>query len=188
MDISGEYRIGRSRAAVWAALNDPAILAKCIPGCDKLERTEDGAFDAIIAASIGPVRARFATRLRLENLDPPASYTLTGESKSGPAGFARGSADVRLEEVDGGTLLRYRAGLRVGGKLAQVGSRLVAGATRKTADEFFACFAREVEAIPALGAGQPEAAPGRAEARANKWLVAGAAAAGGLLGAWILLR
>lgn len=145
MKIAGEYRIGAPRDQVWTALNDPDVLRKCIPGCESLEKIADDRLEARVRAVIGPVRASFDTTLSLQDLNPPASYTLVGESKAGAAGFGRGSADVTLGEVEQGTLLRYEAEFKVGGKLAQVGSRLVAGATRKTADEFFGRFAEELD-------------------------------------------
>ena len=145
MEIKGEYKIASDREQVWAALNDPEMLKKCIPGCESLNRINDHELDAVVKAAIGPVRATFNTRLSLENLHPPQSYTLVGVSKAGVAGFGRGSAQVELIEIDGGTLLRYDADFKVGGKLAQVGSRLVLGATRKTADDFFGQFSRELD-------------------------------------------
>lgn len=145
MQISGEYQIAADRGNVWEALNDPGMLRKCIPGCESLDKVGDNELKARVKAVIGPVRATFDTRLTLENLNPPESYTLVGESKAGAAGFGRGSADVVLSEQDGGTRLRYTADFRVGGKLAQVGSRLVTGATKKTADEFFGQFSRELD-------------------------------------------
>lgn len=144
MEITGEYRIEASREAVWQALNDPDMLQKCIPGCESLERVSDTEFNARVTAAIGPVRAKFNTRLSLEDLNPPESYRLVGESKAA-AGFGSGSAVVKLAEADGGTLLTYTADFKVGGKLAQVGSRLVAGATKKTADDFFGAFSRELD-------------------------------------------
>jgi len=145
MEIKGEYQIASSRETVWLALNDPEMLKKCIPGCESLEKISDTELAATVMASIGPVRARFNTRLTLENLNPPESYTLVGEGKAGAAGFGRGSADVTLTENDDGTLLSYVADFRVGGKLAQVGSRLVLGATRKIANDFFGNFSRELD-------------------------------------------
>lgn len=156
MEVKGEYRIAAARGIVWDALNDPLILQKCIPGCESLERSADNEYAGRIAAAIGPVRAKFDTRIKLENLDPPQGYTITGESKAGAAGFGRGSADVRLAEEGGSTLLTYTAELKVGGKLAQVGSRLVVGATRKIADDFFGCLAAELEGGPRRGAEQAE--------------------------------
>ena len=145
MEIKGEYQIASSRENVWLALNDPEMLKKCIPGCESLEKISDTELTATVMAAIGPVRARFNTKLSLENLNPPESYTLVGESKAGVAGFGRGGADVTLAENDEGTLLTYTADFNVGGKLAQVGSRLVVGATRKMADDFFGKFSRELD-------------------------------------------
>jgi carbon monoxide dehydrogenase subunit G len=143
--IAGEYRISAGRASVWAALNDPDMLSRCIPGCESLEKISDTELKARIKAAIGPVRATFNTRLTLDNLNPPESYTLVGDSKAGAAGFGRGSADVFLIEEGSITVLRYDADFKVGGKLAQVGSRLVAGATKKTADDFFGKFSTELD-------------------------------------------
>ena len=130
MEVKGEYQIASTREQVWAALNDVDILKACIPGCESLDRISDTEFAAKVTASIGPVRAKFNTSLKLENVQAPESYTLVGSSKGGVAGFGRGSADVTLSETNGGTLLNYIADFKVGGKLAQVGSRLVLGATK----------------------------------------------------------
>jgi len=182
MEIKGEYQIDSSREDVWRALNDPEMLRKCIPGCESLDRISDTELTAQVMAAIGPVRARFNTRLSLENLNPPESYTLVGESKAGAAGFGRGSADVTLSEIDGGTLLSYTADFRVGGKLAQVGSRLVLGVTRKTADDFFGKFSRELD--PAAARVDED---GAGRVNSKTWLaVAGAVTV--LLIWWILLR
>lgn len=145
MEIKGKYIIASTREEVWAALNDPDMLKECIPGCESFTRTSDTEFDANILASIGPVKARFKTTVKLENMQEPVSYTIVGSSKSGTAGFARGNADVVLETVPNGTELSYSANLKVGGKLAQVGSRLVSGATRKTADEFFGSLSTRLD-------------------------------------------
>lgn len=184
MEIKGEYRIASDRQAVWEALNDPEMLKKCIPGCESLEKQGDDSYRGKVAAAIGPVRARFDTTIRLDNLEPPESYTITGESKAGAAGFGRGKADVRLAEQEGGTLLSYSADFKVGGKLAQVGSRLVVGATRKTADEFFGCLSRELDS----GASRVDtpAAARPAGRRSGVWIVAAAVGVLLLLG-WILL-
>lgn len=185
MDINGEYLIDAPREVVWRALNDPEMLQQCIPGCDSLQQIDDNRFTASITATIGPVRAKFNTTLSLEDLDPPAAYRLVGESKGGAAGFGRGSALVELDEQGGGTRLRYTADFKVGGKLAQVGSRLVLGATRKMADEFFASFSE------AMQPGTPADAAGRQKAKATfspaTWLAL-AGAAGVLLICWFLLR
>lgn len=171
MEIKGEYRIASDRQTVWDALNDPAVLQRCIPGCESLEKQGENSYSGKVAAAIGPVRAKFDTRITLENLNPPESYTLSGETKAGAAGFGRGSAQVHLAEQDGATLLTYTADFKVGGKLAQVGSRLVVGATRKTADEFFGCFSRELDSGAVKVASAPSANAG---ALSRKWFVAAA--------------
>lgn len=148
MDINGEFEIPASRQQVWEALNDPDVLAQCIPGCESIERTSDTEMLAKMKAKIGPVKARFESHIVLSNLNPPNSYTLSGEGKGGPAGFGKGSADVTLTENEGNTTLRYTAALQVGGKLAQVGSRLVGGAARKIADDFFTRFVEVVSQPP----------------------------------------
>ena len=141
MDIDGEFRIPKKREEVWLALNDPEILSQCIPGCESIECVSDTEFVAKIVAKIGPVKSSFATILTLSNINPPESYTLTGEGKGGAAGFARGSASVRLESESEETILFYSAQIQPGGKLAQVGSRLIGGSAKKFSGEFFAKFA-----------------------------------------------
>ena len=147
MEVKGEYKIASTREQVWAALNDPEMLKACIPGCESLDKISDTEFAARVTASIGPVRAKFKTSLKLENVQAPESYTLVGSSKGGVAGFGRGTADVTLSETDGGTLLTYAADFKVGGKLAQVGSRLVLAATKKTADDFFGSFSKMLDPV-----------------------------------------
>jgi carbon monoxide dehydrogenase subunit G len=146
MDLTGEYRIPAPREAVWAALNNPDVLKACIPGCEELNKTADTEFVARVVAKIGPVKAGFGGKVTLSDLDPPNGYTISGEGQGGAAGFAKGNAKVRLEPVDGGgaTILRYSADAQIGGKLAQIGSRLVEGSAKKLADEFFAAFAAQV--------------------------------------------
>jgi carbon monoxide dehydrogenase subunit G len=185
VEIRGEYQIGSARETVWEALNDPEVLKRCIPGCDSLEKESDTDFKAKVTTAIGPVKAKFNTRISLQDLIPPESYTLAGESKAVAAGFGRGTAKVKLVERDGGTLLSYEADFKVGGKLAQVGSRLVLGATRKVADEFFGTFSSELDpAAVKIGDGTSAAA-------ASAWSKAGlfaVAAALLLLIGWFLLR
>lgn len=165
MEINGEYQIAGSREDVWAALNDPEMLKKCIPGCESLEMVSETEFNARVVASIGPVKAKFDTLIRLENLQAPISYTLSGEGKAGAAGFGRGAANVNLQENDSGTLLVYDADFKVGGKLAQIGSRLVLGATRKTADDFFAAFSKELDPGASRISHAPAETPGQATGR-----------------------
>lgn len=171
MAIEGEYRIGAPRETVWAALNDVEILKACIPGCQELTRLSDTEIEGRIQAQLGPVKAAFGTRLTLSDIDPPAGYTLSGEGKAA-VGFGKGSAKVALIEEEGGTLLRYSATMQLGGKLAQLGSRLVEGATRQLADQFFEAFARQVDAgAVAVPAAVPAEAAGTAGADASgNWL------------------
>jgi uncharacterized protein len=158
MELSGDHRIAASRQAVWNALNDPEVLKACIPGCETLTRDGDNAFDAIVQAKVGPVRAKFSGRVELSNIRPPESYTITGEGKGGTAGMAKGGADVVLEEDSDGTVLRYTVNADVGGKLAQIGSRLVKSAANKQAREFFSRFGDIVTgAVPLPEAVTPEA-------------------------------
>jgi carbon monoxide dehydrogenase subunit G len=158
MELSGDHRIAASRQAVWNALNDPEVLKACIPGCESLTRDGDNAFDAIVQAKVGPVRAKFSGRVELSNIRPPESYTITGEGRGGTAGMAKGGADVVLEEDGDGTVLRYTVNADVGGKLAQIGSRLVKSAANKQAREFFSRFGDIVTgAVPLTQAVAPEA-------------------------------
>lgn len=144
MDIKGEYRIPADRQTVWDALNNPEVLKRCIPGCESMDKESDDTYTARMLAKIGPVKAKFSTIIALSDLNPPESYTISGEGKGGPAGFGKGSADVKLTESGKETLLNYSASMQVGGKLAQVGSRLVVGTARKYADNFFTRFVEEV--------------------------------------------
>jgi carbon monoxide dehydrogenase subunit G len=144
MEIKGAYKIAAPRAEVWAALNEPGILKKCLPGCEKLERDGDNAFTATIKVKVGPVSARFSGAVTLQDLDPPNGYRIVGEGKGGVAGFAKGAATVTLREDSGATVLAYDADAKVGGKLAQIGSRLILGTARKLADDFFKKFAETV--------------------------------------------
>jgi carbon monoxide dehydrogenase subunit G len=140
MDMTGEYKIAAPRARVWAALNDPEILRKAIPGCEELNKLSDTELEATAKAKIGPVSARFKGKVVLSNLNPPEGYTLTGEGSGGAAGFAKGEAVVSLVEDGEVTILRYTVKASIGGKLAQLGQRLVDGAAKKMADEFFDKF------------------------------------------------
>ncbi|CAO3428057.1 SRPBCC family protein [Azospirillum endophyticum] len=140
MDMSGEYKIPAPRQAVWAALNDPDILKQCIPGCEELIRHSDTEMTAKVTAKIGPVKARFGGKVTLSEFEPPAGYRIDGEGNGGGAGFARGGASVRLAEDGAGTLLQYTVEASVGGKLAQIGARLIDSAARKMAEDFFTRF------------------------------------------------
>lgn len=152
MDITGEYTIKAPRQAVWDALNDPDMLKGAIGGCEELVKEGD-AYRATIVAKIGPVKAKFGGVVTLSDLDPPNGYTITGEGQGGAAGFAKGGAKVQLaDDGAGGTLLTYTASAQIGGKLAQIGSRLIDGAAKKMADDFFSGFAASVEARAAADA------------------------------------
>ena len=157
MDMTGQYRIPAPRERVWAALNDPATLQASLPGCQSLDKVSDREFAAIVVAKVGPVRAKFNGNVMLSNLNPPESYTISGEGKGGAAGFAKGGADVRLIEEGEVTVLTYTAKADVGGKLAQLGSRLIDGTAKKMADQFFDNFSKQVAGPPPAPA--PEAAP-----------------------------
>ena len=161
MEMTGEFRIPAPRQRVWQALNDPEILKQAIPGCQTIEKVSDTEFTAKVRAKVGPVSATFGGKVSLTDLDPPKAYTISGEGSGGVAGFAKGSAKVSLDE-DGGeaTTLRYEVQAHVGGKLAQIGSRLIDATSRKMAEDFFGRFAEAVgPATGNGGAGTPEAAP-----------------------------
>ncbi len=141
MDMSGEERIAAPIEKVWDALNDPEVLKACIPGCQSLEKKSDTEFSAVVSIKLGPIKAKFNGDVELQNLNPPRSYTIVGEGKGGVAGFAKGGADVKLTE-DGpdATILTYEAKADVGGKIAQLGGRLIQSSSKKLAGEFFSSF------------------------------------------------
>jgi uncharacterized protein len=144
MEMHGELRIPAPRQQVWERLNDPETLKTCIPGCESVEKISDTEFTAKVVARVGPVKASFSGKVSLTDLDPPAGYTISGEGTGGVAGFAKGSAKVALDDAGGETVLRYGVQAQVGGKLAQIGSRLIDATSRKMADEFFSRFVTAV--------------------------------------------
>jgi len=158
MEMTGEYRISAPREKVWEALNDPEVLAKCIPGCQELNKDSDTELSATVKSKVGPVSATFKGSVNLTDIDPPNGYKISGEGTGGVAGFAKGGADVKLAEDGGETVLTYVANAQVGGKLAQIGSRLIDSTAKKMANEFFGKFAEEV------GSGDSEAEPEAAPA------------------------
>jgi carbon monoxide dehydrogenase subunit G len=187
MEMTGQYRIPAPRAKVWAALNDPVVLKECIPGCQSLDKLSETEMAATVKSKVGPVSATFQGQVTLSNVDPPNGYTISGEGKGGVAGFARGGADVKLaDDGDGMTLLSYTAKAQVGGKLAQIGARLIDATARQMADQFFGAFARKVGALDEFAEVEHkvEAAVQEVEERAE------VAAAKGVLGGpqmWALL-
>jgi uncharacterized protein len=144
--MSGEVQLMAPRQMVWAKLNDAEVLKQCIPGCEELNKNSDTEFQAVATIKVGPVKAKFKGRVQLSELDPPNGYRISGEGDGGVAGFAKGAANIRLADKDGGTLLSYDVESQIGGKLAQIGQRLVQGTAKKLADDFFTKFAAAVAA------------------------------------------
>lgn len=189
MEIKGEYRIPASREKVFAALNDPAVLQACIPGCESLEKVSDTELKAKVRMRIGPVSASFSGKVTLSDIDPPNGYRISGEGQGGAAGFAKGGAVVTLREDGAETVLSYAVDAQVGGKIAQVGARLIDGTARKLADEFFGKFAAMVggpspsaapaaaDASPAEAVAAPMPPPAAAQRGYRHWLVIGVGAA-----------
>ena len=169
MDMTGERRIPAPRETVWAALNDPEVLKAAIPGCESLEKTSETEMKATASVKIGPIAARFTGKVQLSDIDPPNGYTIGGEGQGGVAGFAKGGAKVRLEPDGGATLLRYEVNAQVGGKIAQLGARLIDATAKSMADQFFNRFtahltppeaAEAAAAAPALAPAGPREAMG----------------------------
>jgi uncharacterized protein len=171
MDMNGSQRIEAPREAVYAALNDVDILRQCIPGCDNIEKTSDTEMNAKVTLRIGPVKASFAGKVTLSDLDPPNGYTISGEGSGGMAGFAKGGAKVSLEADGDATILHYTVNADIGGKLAQLGSRLIDGTAKKLAGDFFEKFG-EIVGGPAV------VAEGEEPEEKKGWL-------GRLIGTWI---
>ncbi len=159
MDMKGEHRIPASRQAVWDALNDPEVLKASIPGCESVEKVSDTEFTAKVTMAVGPVKARFTGQVKLTDIDAPNGYTITGKGSGGAAGFGEGNAQVTLVEDGDETVLSYIARASVGGKLAQIGQRLIDATAKKMANEFFTGFVAHLEEI---GIAAPAAATGDA--------------------------
>lgn len=159
MDMNGEKLVPAPRAAVWAALNDPEILRQCIAGCETVTRVSDTEFEAAVTVKVGPVKAKFKGKVTLSDIDPPNGYTISGEAQGGvAAGFGKGSAKVALADGDGGTLLTYTVNAQVGGKLAQIGARLIDATAAKMAEDFFQKF-NELVGAAAQQSGASKPAP-----------------------------
>lgn len=183
MKMSGNRFIAATREEVWEKLNDPDVLQRCIPGCEKLEKKSDTEMSAVVAVKIGPMRARFNGNVELQNLNPPESYRISGSGQGGAAGAASGGADVRLVAADGGTELTYDVDATVRGKMAQLGARLIDATAASLANQFFDNFAKEVtgpeaeeEAQVEADAAKPATLPAGAGIPQWLWLVAAAAA------------
>src|ERR1051326_3901351 len=144
MTMTGEYQLPVSPQTVWEKLNDPAKLKAAIPGCEQLDKSSDTEFTAMATTKIGPVKAKFKGKVTLSDMDPPNGYKISGQGDGGVAGVAKGGATVKLAPKDGGTLLTSRSEAQIGGKLAQLGQRLINGAAKKVADDFFKNFAAAV--------------------------------------------
>jgi carbon monoxide dehydrogenase subunit G len=181
MKMTGEQRIAAPRRQVWEALNDPAILQQCIPGCQSLEKEAEDRLKAVVAIKIGPIGARFNGAVTLSELDPPNGYTITGEGQGGTVGSAKGGAKVRLTEADGGTLLSYDVDAQVGGRLAQLGGPIIDATAKQLAGKFFEQFGAIVGPVA-----QPAAATARAPAPAAAPAPAYAPPSRGFPVAWIL--
>lgn len=165
MDFSGEYRIPAPRQKVWEALNDTAILQQAIPGCETLEKTSDTDMKATASVKIGPISARFSGAVHLTDIDPPNGYTIGGEGQGGVAGFAKGGAKVSLQDDGAATLLRYEVNAQVGGKIAQLGARLIDATAKNMADQFFDRFSKQVAPEPTPAPALPPATTAPTDAR-----------------------
>ena len=171
MEMTGERRIPAPRERVWNALNDPEVLKACIPGCETLEKTSENEMRATAAVKIGPIAARFNGKVQLSEINPPSSYTISGEGQGGVAGFAKGGAKVNLSDDAGATLLHYGVQAQVGGKMAQLGARLVDSTAKNMADQFFDRFTErlslgeETAPVAPLAADTPPAHPAPPPAR-----------------------
>ena len=168
MEFKGQYLIPAPRERVWAALNDPEVLRQCIPGCEAMTKQSDTEYVATVATKLGPMRVHFVGKVTLSDLDPPSGYVITGEGQGGVAGFAKGSAKVVLGQEAGGTLLGYAAKGSVGGKMAQLGARLIDATAHKLAENFFTRFSALVVATPPQpGTATPAPPPATAPAAAK---------------------
>lgn len=157
MDINDEQVIAAPRELVWTLLNDLNVLKACIPGCETLESTGENAMTAVVVTKIGPIKARFAGDVTLSDLEPPHRFTMAGEGKGGVAGFAKGGAVIVLEPHEAGTLMRYTVQVQVGGKLAQLGNRLIDSTARKLSAQFFDNFAQKVAEAQETGGAPADA-------------------------------
>jgi uncharacterized protein len=197
MNLSGQRTIRASVAQTWAGLNDPQVLQRCITGCESIQADGEGSFKVLLAMKVGPVSARFTGQLRLEDIEPLASYKILFEGHGGAAGFGKGQATVSLQSVEGVTRLSYSSQANVGGKLAQVGSRLIDSVAAKVADDFFKSFESlmQKQHVTDLATDRMDAQTEGSEAQAQRvglssgWRIALAVGiAGTAAAAWYFLR
>lgn len=193
MEFSGEHRLPIAQQRVWEALNDPAVLQASIAGCTQLDKLSDTHFSAVVATRVGPISVTFRGEVELSEMNAPHGYTLTGRGQGGAAGFARMTAQIKLERLgEHDTLLRYTAQAEIGGKLASVGNRLVQSVAKKSADDFFMAFARQLTGEPssaALDASPVHAAgkPARAGAEGGAPYPVGGGGLGAPVPAWLVV-
>jgi uncharacterized protein len=188
MEMSGEHQIAAPRQQVWDALNEASVLQACITGCESVEKLSDTEMTAVVVAKVGPVKAKFKGKVTLSEIDAPNGYTINGEGQGGVAGFGKGSAVVTLTDDGDGTVLKYTAKASVGGKLAQLGSRLVDATAAKMADEFFTAFANhmapEVAENAAVASAPPAPAPQSGGLPTWVWATGLVAVVAAILFAW----
>jgi uncharacterized protein len=190
MDMTNSVTLPSSQAGVWEALNDPEILKQCIKGCETIEKTGENEYKVAMTVAIGPVKAKFKGNLRLTDIDPPNAYTLQFDGQGGVAGFGKGSAKVTLTPEGTGTRLAYTVNAQIGGKIAQLGSRLIDGASKKMADDFFDAFKTaiapaEAGAVAAAGPGAPPVSAAGGMPRQWRWLLVATVVAA--MAVWYLL-
>jgi carbon monoxide dehydrogenase subunit G len=166
MQLTDQRQIKADPATVWAAILDPEVLKACVPGCESMSGSPEEGFEAVVVQKVGPVSARFTGVVKLSDMVPGQALRISGEGKGGPAGFAKGGANVTLTPADGGTLLGYEVNANVGGKIAQLGSRIIDGFAKKMADEFFTRFQAAVEGPEAVE--EPQVAEGKADTEGDK--------------------
>jgi uncharacterized protein len=189
MEMKGQYRILSSRRAVWDALNDAAILKNCLRGCERFDKSSDSSFDVVFTAKVGPIKTTFCALIALTNINPPESYTLSGEGKGGAAGFAKGSANVQLTESQDATVLVYTVSASLKGKIGQMGARVVDETAKNMADDFFGRFTEIVSAQSQSEKVSPVATDSSTTDKSRPkilwYLLAAAILAGAAVAAWL---
>ena len=187
MDMTGIERIAAPRERIYAALNDPEVLKKCIPGCESLEKTSDTELTATVVLKVGPVKAKFGGRVTLSDLDPPNGYTISGEGKGGAAGHAKGGAKIRLVPAGDITELHYTVNVEIGGKLAQLGGRLIDSTAKKMAGQFFSKFGDIVTKVIDAEAIKPPSPARKDSALPASWMLGACGLAAAVIAVIVLL-